>query len=96
MLAIVALGEGHDRFGALKRRMEGVSSKMLGQTLRALERDGLIERTVEPGHPVQIRYGLTPLGDELLPLARSLKRWAEERLPTILEHNQRWDDRDRD
>lgn len=91
MLAIVALGGGPVRFGALKRRMEGVSAKMLGQTLRSLERDGLVIRTLRDTRPVAVDYRLTPLGRDLLPLAQALKRWAEANLPGIEAQNARFD-----
>src|SRR5262245_52349766 len=66
MLVITALeGEEALRFSELRRRIEGISQKMLTQTLRALERDGLVDRTVYPTVPVTVEYQLTPLGQSL-------------------------------
>ena len=58
----MALGEGSHRFGELRRRVEGVSEKMLSQTLRALERDGMVTRTVVSALPPRVEYELTGLG----------------------------------
>jgi len=90
LLAIIALADEPVRFGALKRRLEGISAKMLGQTLRTLERDGLVEAT----RPIAVDYRLTRRGDDLLPLARSLKRWAETHLADIEADNRRYDERE--
>lgn len=96
MLAIVALADDAVRFGALKRRLEGVSAKMLGQTLRSLERDGLLIRSLRDTRPIAVDYALTDLGRNLLPLAQSLKQWAEMNLPTIEAANARFDARQGD
>ena len=77
LLVLVALKDGPTRFGALRRRVEGVSQKMLTQTLRALERDGLVTRHLYDEMPLRVEYALTARGRELLPLADELKRWAE-------------------
>lgn len=77
LLVLVALEDGPTRFGALRRRVEGVSQKMLTQTLRGLERDGLITRHLYDEMPLRVEYELTAPGRELLPLAAQLKRWAE-------------------
>jgi DNA-binding HxlR family transcriptional regulator len=83
-LAIVALGvHGSMRYSELSKRIEGVSQKMLTQTLRNLERDGLISRTVTPTVPVRTDYELTPLGGSLLDLLRHLKEWAEEHMSEV-------------
>lgn len=91
LLALVALAEKPERFGALKRRLEGISAKMLGQTLRNLERDGLVARTILSTRPIAVDYRLTSRGEDLLPLARDLKRWAEINLPDIEADNMRFD-----
>ena len=96
MLAIVALANEPVRFGALKRRLEGVSAKMLGQTLRSLERDGLLTRSLHDTRPIAVDYTLTALGRNLLPLAQSLKQWAEVNLPTIEAANTLFDARHSD
>lgn len=65
MLVILALGDGTLRFSALRRRVGGITQKMLTQTLRGLERDGLVTREVFPTVPVTVTYTLTPLGHSL-------------------------------
>lgn len=76
-LVLAALADGPRRYGDLSRVIAGVSQKMLTQTLRALERDGLLTRTVTPSVPVRVDYELTALGTSLLPVMRSIKHWAE-------------------
>lgn len=83
-LVVVALGlEGPLRYTELSRRIAGVSQKMLTQTLRNLERDGLLTRTVTPSVPVRTDYELTPLGDSLLGTLRHLKEWAEAHMRDV-------------
>lgn len=94
LLAIIALADEPVRFGALKRRLEGISAKMLGQTLRILERDGLVSRSVLATRPIAVDYRLTRRGEDLLPLARRLKRWAETHLADIEADNRRYDERE--
>ncbi|MCK0068147.1 winged helix-turn-helix transcriptional regulator [Kordiimonas laminariae] len=77
MLAIVALEGGPVRFGELKRRIEGVSQKMLTQTLRNLEQDKLITRQIYDEMPLRVEYELTALGRDLLPLIQAIKDWTE-------------------
>ncbi|MFI6423819.1 winged helix-turn-helix transcriptional regulator [Promicromonospora sp. NPDC050880] len=71
-LALIALGEGRYRFNALRRRVEGVSEKMLSQTLQALERDGMVTREVVTTIPPRVEYGLTPLGEQVAQRLRAL------------------------
>ncbi|PUB25018.1 HxlR family transcriptional regulator [Promicromonospora sp. AC04] len=71
-LALLALGEGSYRFNALRRRVEGVSEKMLSQTLQALERDGMVTRDVVTTIPPRVEYGLTPLGERVAEKLRAL------------------------
>lgn len=72
------------RFGELKRFCEGISQKMLTQTLRKLERDGLIKRTLYTDVlPIKTEYQLTELGESLLPIVQATKLWAEENLHRI-------------
>lgn len=80
------------RFGALRRRLEGVSQKMLTQSLRLLERDGLVTREVLDRRPLAVEYRLTPLAAELVPLVDAIKRWSEATLPRVAEANRRFDD----
>jgi DNA-binding HxlR family transcriptional regulator len=76
-LVLSALADGPQRYSDLSRRIAGVSQKMLTQTLRSLERDGLVSRTVTPSVPVRVDYALTPLGRTLMPLVAHIKEWAE-------------------
>jgi DNA-binding HxlR family transcriptional regulator len=62
----------------------GASQKMLTQTLRQLERDGLVSRTVTPTVPLRVDYALTPLGLTLLPLLQALKSWSEHHIADIM------------
>ncbi len=83
-LVIYALGQnGTRRFGELNRDIEGISQKMLTQTLRRLERDGLVRRKVYPEVPPRVEYALTELGASLCEPLRALCRWAEEHLPEM-------------
>lgn len=78
VLIVGALGDGTARFSELRRRIEGVSQKMLTQTLRGLERDGLVERTVHPEVPVRVEYTLTDAGRTLQAPLLALQEWAIE------------------
>lgn len=83
-LVIAALGQdGRLRYTELSRRVEGVSQKMLTQTVRSLERDGLLTRTVTPSVPVRTDYELTPLGRSLLGTICLLKEWAEQHMDEV-------------
>ncbi|NUW43329.1 winged helix-turn-helix transcriptional regulator [Nonomuraea rhodomycinica] len=82
----LAAAEGELRFTELKREMAGVSQKMLAQTLRALERDGLVDRRVEASKPPRVYYRLTDLGATLVEPLRSLRAWAEQYMP-LIQHN---------
>ena len=79
------------RYSQLARTLAGVSQKMLTQTLRSLERDGLVTRTVTPTVPVTVTYELTDLGRSLLEVVRGLKRWAETHMSTVLAHRGAYD-----
>jgi DNA-binding HxlR family transcriptional regulator len=91
-LIVTALGSGPEcsgdprpmRYSELARTLAGVSPKMLTQTLRSLELDGLISRTVTPTVPVTVTYELTELGLSLLQLIRGLKSWAEMHMDEVL------------
>jgi DNA-binding HxlR family transcriptional regulator len=86
-LVIVALEGKVVRFGELKRFCEGISQKMLTQTLRKLERYGLVMRTLYTDTlPIKAEYRLTELGKSLLPILQSAKLWAEENLHQIEEN----------
>ena len=83
MLVIYALRNQSRRHGDLKRRIGGISQKMLTQTLRSLERDGLVRRSVYDVVPPRVEYALTPLGQTLLEPLRAICRWAENHLPQV-------------
>jgi DNA-binding HxlR family transcriptional regulator len=76
VLVIVALRDGTRRFTKLKREVSGISPRMLAQTLRRLEQDGLVERTLYPTIPPRVDYALTPLGQSLLDQLGGLVEWS--------------------
>ncbi|MFE3457070.1 winged helix-turn-helix transcriptional regulator [Nocardiopsis aegyptia] len=84
-LVIGALAAGPMRFGALRRRLDGITQKMLTRTLRDLERSGLVGREVFPTTPPQVEYSLTPLGENLGVLMGAIRGWAEEHMNEITE-----------
>ncbi len=76
VLIIMLLGQGKRRFSEIKRSVDGISQKMLTVTLRGLERDGYVTRTVYPTIPPKVEYELTDLGRDLLVPLRALGQWA--------------------
>jgi DNA-binding HxlR family transcriptional regulator len=91
LLALVAMVDEPQYFGELRRRLQGVSQKMLTQTLRALERDGLVRRRVVDARPVRVEYSLTPLGSEFAERASALKVWAEKNLRPVARQQTAFD-----
>ncbi|MCP3103570.1 helix-turn-helix transcriptional regulator [Myxococcus sp. K15C18031901] len=87
------LGAGPRRFNDLRRSIEGISQRMLTLTLRGLERDGLVSRTVHATLPPQVEYALTPLGQTLLEPVSALFQWASRHRPAIQEARRRYDAR---
>jgi DNA-binding HxlR family transcriptional regulator len=81
------------RYSELSRQLAGVSQKMLTQTLRSLERDGLITRTVTPTVPVTVTYELTDLGLSLQHVMRGIKEWAEAHMDEVLANRTEYDTR---
>jgi DNA-binding HxlR family transcriptional regulator len=81
------------RYSELSRRLAGVSQKMLTQTLRSLERDGLVTRTVTPTVPVTVTYELTDLGLSLHRVMRGIKEWAEANMDAVLANRDEYDAR---
>lgn len=79
------------RYSELSRRLAGVSQKMLTQTLRSLERDGLLTRTVTPTVPVTVTYELTDLGLSLHEVMRGIKQWAEAHMDEVLANRDEYD-----
>lgn len=84
VLVLVALTDRTLRWGELRRRVEGISEKMLAQTLRTLEKDGLVRRDARPVVPPHVEYSLTPRGDELVVLLHPLLRWITVNAQDIL------------
>lgn len=83
LLILYELSRGARRHGELRRAIGGVSQKMLTQTLRTLERDRLVRRTVYPVVPPRVDYALTPLGETIMPPLSALYRWTERHLKKI-------------
>ena len=81
------------RYSELSRRLAGVSQKMLTQTLRSLERDGLVTRTVTPTVPVTVAYELTDLGLSLHHVMRGIKEWAEAHMDEVHANREEYDTR---
>lgn len=90
VLVINALQGGTRRLSDLQREIEGVSQKMLIQTLRKMEQDGLVSRTVYPVVPPKVEYTLTPLGETLLKPLGNLCQWASEHMQEVQEARQRY------
>ncbi len=91
LLALVALAARPHRFSELHRAIPDISKRMLTQTLRELERDGLIEREVFPTKPPSVRYSLSPLGRSVLPPVAVLVDWAEDSYDAIRAARARFD-----
>ncbi|WP_432135339.1 MULTISPECIES: winged helix-turn-helix transcriptional regulator [unclassified Streptomyces] len=90
-LVVAALSSGPLRYSDISRKIAGVSPKMLTQTLRALERDGILTRTVTPSVPVRVDYRLTPLGSSLARLLKAVKVWAETHFDEVHAARERYD-----
>ena len=90
-LILTALADGEQRYSEIARTIAGVSQKMLTQTLRNLERDGILIRSIVPAVPVRVSYQLTPLGESLLPVVRAVKQWAEQNMPVVQAARERYD-----
>ena len=84
VLVVSLLADGPQRYTTLQRQIEGISPKMLTQTLRALERDGLVTRTVYAVVPPRVDYALTGLGESLLGLVAELEKWAMTHIGDVL------------
>ena len=88
---VVALRDRPRRFNHLKRQVDGISQQMLTRTLKALERDGMVERTVHASTPPQVDYALTTLGLSLSEAVRQLADWAVEHSAAIRENRRRYE-----
>ncbi|MBB5938097.1 DNA-binding HxlR family transcriptional regulator [Streptomyces zagrosensis] len=93
VLALAALLERTHRFSELRRRVGGVSEKMLAQTLQTLERDGFVHREAYPVIPPRVEYSLTALGEEAAHQVWALARWSERRVPEVLAARDQYDTR---
>lgn len=91
VLVVNLLGEGPRRFNEIKREIGGISQRMLTLTLRALERDGLVVRTVYPTVPPSVEYSLTDLGQSLRVPVRALSEWALHHQRAMGEARRRFD-----
>jgi DNA-binding HxlR family transcriptional regulator len=83
MYVIDLLGQGTMRFSELHRSIDGITARMLTVTLRGLERDGIVTRTIHPVIPPRVEYDLTPMGQTLLNAIGQLVTWADSHLPEI-------------
>lgn len=84
LLVLDRLDGGPVRFNHLRRDVRGISQKVLSQTLKRLERDGLVDRTVHPTVPVSVEYALTPLGRTLTETVAAFAHWAEHNMEAVL------------
>ncbi|MFI9362585.1 winged helix-turn-helix transcriptional regulator [Kitasatospora sp. NPDC053057] len=93
VLVLGALRERGYRFSELRRRVSGVSEKMLAQTLQTLERDGFVLREAHPVIPPRVDYSLTPLGREAAELVAALAHWSEQRVDSVVAAREEYDGR---
>ncbi|SHI19325.1 winged helix-turn-helix transcriptional regulator [Streptomyces sp. 3214.6] len=93
MLVMGALAGGPMRFGELRRRLDGITQKMLTQTLRTLERDGLVTRTVYPTIPPKVEYAATGLGESVTALMHAIRAWSETNINAVLDARDTYDAR---
>jgi DNA-binding HxlR family transcriptional regulator len=94
VLIVVLLGDGPKRFNEIKRIVGGISQRMLTFTLRGLERDGLVTRTVFPTTPQRVDYELTQLGRSLWEAVEPLGSWARAHVSEILTSREQFDEKD--
>ena len=92
VLLLGILSERPTRFNQLRREIEGLSQKVLSQTLKNLERDGLVTRKAFATVPVTVEYSITPLGKTLAGEMEALLHWAEKNVGQVLEAQRRFDD----
>lgn len=93
-MIVSVLSEDALRFGDIKAKIEGISGKVLTETLRALERDGLVSREVYSEIPPKVEYQLTPLGRTLIVPLTALKDWVESHTDEVIAAQQRYDARE--
>lgn len=92
VLVLVSLTDGPQRWSQLRRRAQGVSEKMLAQTLQTLERDGFVHRDAKPVIPPRVDYSLTVLGKEAAEQVWGLARWTEQRTNEVLRAREKYDE----
>jgi len=92
-MIVIALSSGPLRFGELRQRVDGISGKVLTDTLRDLERDGIVERTAYAEMPPRVEYQLTALGRSLRGPLAALGRWAQEHIEEVVQARTAYDDR---
>ena len=90
-LTLAALGREPMRFNEVRRAVDGVSDKMLAQTLQALERDGLVHREAQPTNPPHVEYTVTDLGMELAEQLRGIISTLQDRMPQVMRSRDRYD-----
>jgi DNA-binding HxlR family transcriptional regulator len=91
LLALRLISDKPKRFNQLRREIEGVSQKVLSQTLKKLERDGLVSREVFATVPVTVEYSITPLGATLTEVATGISKWAEANIDAVLVAQEKYD-----
>lgn len=91
VLVMSSLEQGTKRFSTLQREIGGISQKMLTQTLRGLERDGLVHRTIYPTVPPKVEYTLTPLGRTLVGLVDAVRVWSEQHIEAVMQAQTHYD-----
>jgi DNA-binding HxlR family transcriptional regulator len=91
VLVLGVLSQRPLRFNQLRREIDGLTQKMLSQTLKALERDGLVARKVIPSAPVTVEYSITPLGATLSATVDELQRWARDHIGEVVQAQRRYD-----
>lgn len=96
VLVVSSLEQGTKRFSSLQREIGGISQKMLTQTLRGLERDGLVSRTIYPTVPPKVEYTLTPLGRTLVGLVDAVRVWSEQHIENVIQAQTTYDNLNKD
>lgn len=91
-MIVIVLTDGPQRFGAIQQSVQGISGKVLTDTLRALQRDGILARQAYPENPPRVEYDLTSLGRTLIEPLTALGRWAEEHFDEVLDARDRYDE----
>lgn len=93
VLILISLRDGTHRFSELRRRIGGVSEKMLAQSLQALEADGFVQRIAYPVVPPHVEYSLTASGEEVARLVAALADWIEVQVPEVMTHRAEFEQR---